>query len=167
MLSRVALVKQVAIHIMFHDEFAWIKPIIKDLTPHDVSPDPPAVFVPLVTQPIVTQYLRVKVVGLEATVMNMRCTRSFKKEEAVMVDLFVTTVEPEKDSYILTGIIVDELGWEEVEVCRIELVALFKVGHTHAKVTQLVHGSRSFLESLSLIHISVLFFGLFTHISCL
>ena len=45
----------------------------------------------------------------------------------------------------------------EVKVCRVELVALGKVGDAHAKVAELVDGRRTLLEALELVDAAVLF----------
>jgi len=60
-------------------------PVVKNLTAHHVPPDAPAVGVPLVAQPVVTQNLRVKVVRLEGRVVDVHLW-TLEKEEAVVVD---------------------------------------------------------------------------------
>ncbi len=55
------------------------------------------------------------------------------------------------DTY-LTGV--------EVEVGGVEVVALGKVGHAHAKVADLVHGGWPLLQALELVDASVLLVGL-------
>jgi len=48
----------------------------------------------------------------------------------------------------------------KVEICRVKLVGLGKVGHTHAKVAELVHRSWSLLETLELVDPAVFLGGL-------
>jgi hypothetical protein len=52
------------------------------------------------------------------------------------------------------------LAREEIEIRRVELVALCKVGDAQAEMAQLVHRSRPLLESLERIGLSVLLRGL-------
>ena len=40
-------------------------PIIEDLTAHDMTSNAPAVFIPLATEPVVTQHLGVEIMRLE------------------------------------------------------------------------------------------------------
>jgi len=57
------------------------------------------------------------------------------------------------------------LAREEVEMCGVEFVGLGKVGHTHAEVAELMHGSRPLLEALEGINWSVFLLRLHNSIS--
>lgn len=95
LLRGIRIIHQIAIHIMFENKPARIKPIIKDLAPHDMPSDPPTILPPLMPQPVMPQHLRVKIMRLETRVMDMRF-RALEEEEAVMVDELFPAVEPAK-----------------------------------------------------------------------
>lgn len=73
-----------------------------------MAPDAPAVSVPLLAQPIVTQDLGVKVVRLERGMMDMHLG-AFEKEEAVVVDELVAPVETEEDGDVDVVVVVHKL----------------------------------------------------------
>lgn len=108
-LRRIVDIQEISINIMLHHESAGIKPVIKDLAAHNVPAHAPAVLIALVPQPIMAQYLRIVVVRLKATVVHVRCTWTFKEEEAVVINLFIALVKTKKDCDVLTGLVVDEL----------------------------------------------------------
>jgi len=139
-----------------------------------VPADAPAVGVPLLAEPVVAEHLGVKVVGLERRVVDVHLG-ALEEEEAVVVDQLVAAVEAEEDGDVDVFVVVDKLGrlvstetniqdwWGgthlagvEVEVGRVEFVALGKVGHAHAKVAELVHWCRPLGKTLELVDTSVL-----------
>lgn len=144
-----------------------------------MAPDAPAVSVPLLAQPIVTQDLGVKVVRLERGMMDMHLG-ALEKEKAVVVDELVAPVETEEDGDVDVVVVVHELrnSWSvgradqqvrlgcyylagvEVEVAAVKLVAFGIVGYAHSEVTELVHRRRSLLEALELVDTAVLLDGL-------
>lgn len=95
-------------------------------------------------QPIVSQKLDVKVVHLEARMMNVKLT-SFEEEETMMVNHFVSTIKmtESRDFFLL---IVDNITWLEVEVGRIEFECFRKIRHTATKMSQLVDWGWPLLE---------------------
>lgn len=115
-LGRIIDIQEISINIMLHHKSTRIKPVVKDLTTHNMPSHAPAVLIALVPQPIMTQHLSVVVVRLEAAVVHVRCARALKEEEAVMINLFGALVETEEDCDILTGLVVNELRRVEVEV---------------------------------------------------
>lgn len=180
-LRGVLAVEQVPVDVVLEDEAGRVKPVVKDLAAHDVAADAPAVLVALVSQPVVAQDLRVKVVRLKGGVVHV-ALGALEEEEAVVVDLFVAAVQPEEDGYVLVGVVVVELffwgGWVsaaayvvgagvsrslwiylagvEVEVFRVELVALLEIRHAHAVMAQLVDRRRALLKPLELVGLTVL-----------
>lgn len=48
MLSRMVLIQEISIDVMLQDKFTRVKPIVKDLTAHNMSTYPPAVLIALV-----------------------------------------------------------------------------------------------------------------------
>ena len=83
-------------------------PVVKDLTPHHMATDAPAVGIPLVAQPVVTEHLGVKVVCLERRVVDVHLG-PLEEEEAVVVDQVVAAVQPEEDGYVDVVVVVDQL----------------------------------------------------------
>lgn len=57
------------------------------------------------------------------------------------------------------------LAGMKVEIFAVKLVALGKVGDTHAKVTQLVDWCRAFLETLEFVGAAVFLVGLYIMVS--
>lgn len=155
-LRGVLLVEQVAVDVVLENEAGRVEPVVKDLAAHDVAPHAPAVLVALVAQPVVAQDLGVKVVRLKGRVVDV-ALGALEEEEAVVVDLFVAAVQPEEDGYVLVFVVVVELifgecqlrygglrglfrgfiylAGVEVEVFRVELVALLEICHAHAIMT--------------------------------
>lgn len=91
-LRRIIRIQQIPIDIVLHHEPTRIKPVVKDLTPHDVPPHTPAVLITLVSQPVVAQHLRIVVVRLEAAVMHMWRAIALEKEETVVINLLGSLV---------------------------------------------------------------------------
>jgi hypothetical protein len=176
---RIGIIHQIPIYVMFEDETRGIKPgtqnyklafyiklviaacqkgiipVIKYLTAHDMTPNSPAIFIPLLAEPIVTQHLRVKVVCLVGRVVHMRL-RAFKEEEAVVINQLGATVKMEKGGDVPSTFVVDELfdvisvsftvpkaprleitdiASLEIESGRIKFVGLCEIGHAHAEMT--------------------------------
>jgi hypothetical protein len=73
-----------------------------------MAPDTPAVLVSPLAQPIMAQNLGVKVVRLKRGVMDVHLG-AFEKEEAVVVDKLVASVEPEEDGDVDLVVVVNEL----------------------------------------------------------
>lgn len=72
-------------------------PIIKYLASQNMPPNPPNTGIPLLRKPLVTQRLRVKVMDLKATMMNMRMRdraiwRQRRQENAMVVDVVLPTI---------------------------------------------------------------------------
>jgi hypothetical protein len=72
-------------------------PVIKDLTSHNVPPNTPAILVSLANQPVVSQNLGIKVMDLERRVVDMK-SWALEKEERVMLNEFVATIEVHKST---------------------------------------------------------------------
>jgi hypothetical protein len=73
-----------------------------------VPPNTPAVFIALVTHPVVAEHLGVEVVRLEGRVMDMGGSRAFEEEEAVVVNKLRSAVESHEDS-VVHSVLVDKL----------------------------------------------------------
>lgn len=108
MMRRLSHIQQIAIDVVLEDEARGVKPVVKDLAAHDVPADAPAVGVPLVTQPIMTQNLGVEVVRLEGGVVHVHLW-PFEEEEAVVVYQLVAAVKAEEDCFVYTFFVVHEL----------------------------------------------------------
>ena len=93
---------------MFENETRRIKPVVKDLTAHNMPSHTPAVCVALVAKPVMTKNLRVKVVCLKRRVMNMHLG-ALEKEEAVVINEIVASVQSEEDGNVDTLVVVHEL----------------------------------------------------------
>jgi hypothetical protein len=173
------IIHQVPIYVMFDDETRGIKPgtqnyklacymklviatcqkgiipVIKYLTAHDMTPNSPAIFIPFLTEIIVTQHLRVKVVCFEGRVVHMRLG-AFKEEETVVINQLGATVKMKKDGDVPSTFVVEELfdvisvsftvpkapglgitdiASLEIESGRIKFVGLCEIGHAHAEMT--------------------------------
>ena len=66
-------------------------PIIENLTPQYMPPNPPAILISLLDQPIVPEHLRVEIEHLEGRMVHVRFG-SFEEEEAVVVDDLLAAV---------------------------------------------------------------------------
>lgn len=174
-------VEQVTVDVVLEDELGGVEPVVKDLAAHDVAADSPAVLVALVAQPVVAQDLGVEVVGLEGGVVHV-ALGTLEEEETVVVDLLVAAVQPEEDGYVFVLVVIVELFWwvlaalrsaqgssnwqfaylagVEVEVFRVELVALLEICHAHAVMAQFVYWSWTLLKALKLVGVTVLLLGL-------
>lgn len=49
----------------YNDRQRMDKPIVKDLTSHDMTTNSPAVFIALTAEPVVSQHLRIEIMCLE------------------------------------------------------------------------------------------------------
>ena len=83
--SRYFVIHQVAINIVLQDEFRRVKPVVEDLTPHDMSSHTPAYLILFMAQPVMAEYLSVKVVCFEGSVVYV-ASGPFEEEESVVVD---------------------------------------------------------------------------------
>lgn len=80
-------------------------PVIEDLAAHDVPPNTPAVLITLVAHPIVAEDLGVEVVRLKRGVVDMGSSRSFKEEEAVVVDQLIPAVQSKEHGVVLSVLV--------------------------------------------------------------
>lgn len=178
-MRRLVHIQQIPIHIVLQNKPGRIKPVIKDLAAHDVSPNTPAVGVALLAQPVVAEHLGVEVVGFEGGVVDVRLG-ALEEEKAVVVDEFGAAVETEEDGYVDVVVVVHELSdvscmsrelkaggldlfaWKahlagvEVEVAAVKLVAFSVVCDAHSKMAEFVHRRRAFCEALRLVGAAVL-----------
>lgn len=83
-------------------------PIVKNLTSHDMTTNPPAVFVAFTPEPVVAQHLSIEIVCLEGGVVYVGLW-AFEEEEAVVVDQLGATVQVEEGGYVSPGRIVNQL----------------------------------------------------------
>ena len=99
-----------------------------------------------------TNKLSVEVINFIACVMHpclWEYKRSSDEEEAVVVDILFTQVEVEETVNILVlFVICEDIGWNEVEIGRVELYILIKHLGYIAKMPQFMDGCWSMLESL-------------------
>lgn len=133
-------------------------PVINDLAPHDMSPYAPAVLPSFLSEPIMSQYLCVEIVGLEGRMMYVRFG-PFKEEETVVVDQLLSAVQAAEGVAVFPGGQVNELAWKEVETSSIKFEGPCKIRYTDAEMAQFVNRCRSLLESLELSSRSLLVFG--------
>lgn len=100
--------------------------------------------VALLGQPLVAQHLCVVVVHLERAVVYMARVAG-GHEEAVMVDIVLTTVYVREHSNRLLGLVrqgdLKEVDWHDVEVRQIKLNLGFKIAYAESIVTKLVNVS--------------------------
>lgn len=101
-------IEEITIHIVLKNEAGWVEPVIEDLAAHYVSTHTPAVLVALMTKPIVTEHLRIEIVGLEGRVVDVHLG-TLKEEEAMVVDKVSSAVESEKDGLVDTFVVMDKL----------------------------------------------------------
>lgn len=83
-LGGLAVVEQVAVDVVLHDEGVRVEPVVEDLGAHDVAADAPAGAVAAVAEPVVAQHLRVEVVRLVRGVVHVELG-ALEEEEAVVV----------------------------------------------------------------------------------
>ena len=160
LLRRISIIQQIAIHIVLEDKPTGIKPIIKDLTPHNMPPHPPAVLVPLVPQPIMTQNLGVEIMRLKARVVDV-ALGAFEEEETVVIDELGAAVEAAEGVEVSAGGIVNQLAREEIEARGVEFEGFSEVSDADAEVTEFIYGSWGLFEALECVWWAGLFFRLF------
>lgn len=83
-------------------------PVVKDLTAQDMSAYSPAVLIRLLSQPMVSKQLGVKVVCLIGRMMDVRFG-TLKEEKAVVIHQFLSTVEMEERGDVVVVGVVDKL----------------------------------------------------------
>lgn len=83
-------------------------PVVKYLASEDVSTNTPTYLMSLLYEPIMTQCLCIKVMNLKRRMVNMRLG-SFIKEEAVVINHFLTAIEVKEGRNISSCLIVYEL----------------------------------------------------------
>ena len=92
----IVLVDKVTISIVFDFEPFRILPIIKDLTPQDMSSNPPNAFSAFLCQPMMADELRIKVIDLVRAVMDesLPCARwSALHEKTVEISVLLSKIE--------------------------------------------------------------------------
>lgn len=162
--SRYFVVHQVAINIVLQDEFRRVKPVIEDLTPHDMSSHTPAYLIAFMAQPVVAEYLSVKVMCFKGSVVHV-AFGPFEEEESVMVDEGIrSSVNAiEGRDVVARGSMKELEGWRvrfiswwfecrrdtyiagyQIETGLVELVRLCKICHYHSEMAKFVDRSRSF-----------------------
>lgn len=110
LLRRLAIIQQVPVNIVLHDEAGRVEPVVEDLAAHDVPAHAPAVLVALVAQPVVPQHLGVEVVRLEGRVVDVELG-ALEEEEGVVVDALRAAVDAEEGGDVAALGVVDELGF--------------------------------------------------------
>ena len=119
-------VHQITIGVVFENEVGRIEPIhfsvssvelklhipvIKNLTPHNMSTHSPAVLVPLMTKPVVPQKLGIKVMRLKRRMMNV-AFRSLKEEKGMVVHKILASIYSREGNDIFTVFIMNDLTFE-------------------------------------------------------
>ena len=132
---------------------------------------PPAVLIPLMTQPIVTKNLSIKVMGFKRTMVDMSLW-SLKEEETVMINGNVPAVQASESRDIVSIAIVYNLA-PKISICKIvfdisqpmvtyitaydveprcvEGIGLCKVGHTTPKMAKLMDRCRTYHLGISIL----------------
>ena len=108
-------------------------PIVENLTPKNMSPDPPTILIPLLDQPIVPDDLGVEIKDLVGRVVDV-VFGPLEDEEDVVVDEFVAAVQMHKAGHVLAVGSVQHLRGFEVEVAGPEFERFGKVGDDAAEV---------------------------------
>lgn len=107
-MCRFSHIEKITVHIMLENETGRVEPVIENLAAHYVAPNTPAVLVALMTKPVVTEHLGIKIVRLERRVVDVHLG-AFEEEETVVVYEFVPAVESEEDGLVDTFVVVDKL----------------------------------------------------------
>ena len=132
--------------------------------------DPPAVLIPLMTQPIVTKNLSIKVMSFKRTMVDMSFW-SLKEEKTVMINGNVPPVQTSESRDIVSIAIVYNLA-PKISICRIvfdisqpmvtyitaydveprcvEGIGLCKVGHTTPKMAKLMDRCRAYYLGINI-----------------
>ena len=127
-----------------------------------MPPDPPAILIPLLDQPIVAQDLGVEIEDLEGGVVDVAAGTRVE-EEAVVVDELGAPVQVHEARHVDAVGPVQQVRGREVEVRRPEGVGAGEVGDAHAEVAEFVDlggawGKRGVCE----IWVFFFFFGSFS-----
>jgi len=132
--------------------------------------NPPAVLIPLMTQPIVAKNLSIKVMSFKRTMVDMSLW-SLKEEKTVMINGNVPPVQTSESRDIVSIAIVYNLA-PKISICRIvfdfsqpmvtyitaydveprcvEGIGLCKVGHTTPKMAKLMDRCRTYYLGISI-----------------
>lgn len=154
-------IDQVSISIVLNHIPVRIPPVVKYLRSQNVPSYAPDRLVALLGQPLVAQHLCVVVVHLERTVVYMARVAG-GHEEAVMVDIVLTTVYVREHSNRLLSLVregdLKEVGWHDVKVGQIKLNLRFEIAYTESIVTKLVivsDGSRQERRTTDKVHLKL------------
>lgn len=142
MSNRRLVVDQIAIGIVLNHITSSIPPVVKNLTTQDVPADTPHALVPLGRQPLMAKLLRVEVVHLERTVVDVRFL-SLAQEDCVVIDVVSASVNVSKDGDVflcaVPGVNIEQVAWHKVERVGVPAQLCGEVLHAKAVMTQLLH----------------------------
>lgn len=134
------MIHQIAIGIVLNHIACGIPPIVKNLTPEDVAPYAPDILVTLLGQPLVTKLLRVKIMDLKRTVVNVRRIAA-REEYGVMIDRLLTSINVRKHCHIPIDAFIrgyeEKIARHEVEVSCVPVKLSIKVLYTKPIVAKL------------------------------
>jgi len=116
----------------------YIIPVVKDLTPKNMSAHPPAKLVTLLFKPLMSKELGIEIVYLKGAMVDMD-GRLLLTEEGMMVDVILTTVEMEEAGDIPAIGCEKDIRWLEGEIVAIEFESFVEVGDILTVMTEFVH----------------------------
>jgi len=119
-INRGLVVHQIPIHVMLQNKTARVKPVIEDLTPHDMPTHAPTILILFLGQPVVSQHLNIEIEHLKGGMMDVKF-RTFEEEKAVVVNPLTAAIEvQEGDNVGLCFRIMYKFSGLEVEIRGIE-----------------------------------------------
>ena len=138
--NRCLVINEISIRVMLDHIPSSVPPVIKDLRAQNVSANAPHRLIILVGKPLVTKFLGVKVMNLKRAMVDMRCC-ILAHEEAVVVHIIGTAIDVSKKRHVLLLAIllqVEEVSWNNVEVCGVEGDQVVKLLRANTKVSKLL-----------------------------
>lgn len=98
--NRGLIIHQISIRIVLDHVAGSIPPVIKDLRPENMPTDTPHRLVVLVCEPLMAQFLRIKVMHFKRAMVDM-CCGVCAHEETVVIDVLAATVDMSEERDIL------------------------------------------------------------------
>lgn len=133
------IIHQISIRIVLNHITGSIPPIIKDLRTENVSADTPNRLVAFVRQPLMSQFLCIKIMDLEGTMVNVGCGVC-AHEETVVIDVLISPIDMrEQRDILLVAFIfhVQEVSRHKIECCRIESDEILELLCANSEVAKL------------------------------
>ena len=148
-------IHDIPIGIMLNLEPTWIFPVIKDLTAQNMSPYTPHTLPSLLSQPLMSKQLGVKVGNFKAGMVEIGFLDfgwSTLHEEDVVIGIPLAEIEmhESEDVDILKFGVPENICGNDIEVLRIKCEFVIEVTTYIAEVTEFMNERRTGMKALKL-----------------